>query len=1451
MEKKLNSIVNALRTNRVRRRRFTAVMIVLSMIVSSSVFWQLHSTGNAMSDELLCGMSEHVHTAECLAQELACGEDHEHTQECYKVIFTCGGTEHLHTEQCRSDISADTETAVDWELTLPEKMTDDIRENLAAVAESQLGYTESTNNFIIADDGVTRKGYTRYGEWYGNPYGDWNALFAYFCLYYAGITENELPYGSGCWAWTEELKKAELFSSPEDITVSAGDLVFLDTDSDEKPDRVGIVSGVKDEKTGITFTAIEGDLGDAVDRAEYSLADEMLAGFVSMDMLAESDMGFQDLSLNASDIAVYSYNNNPDVRVNGELNRTMSGSPLSVFKGQTLTVEIYLYKDQTNHPSAYFYETNQNDYNDTPGYQKFEYNDNGTTRYYKTPANAWVSNTSVLKWERDVFDPQSTEFAILKKVYTIGELGDSTFTYNNCTAGGNEDLYVRSTESNFNITSPTQEPNTYTSPGTPYVVKSGTSITVENIAKYVSINDDQYTNHTYYEYIENDAQKQDWRYHDINGKKIYTLANSWGIDKNDTSSGRSFSFNSAGDLICRETITLNLAAGESEKYVTYTFQDHDRTKRELFIKVESNNQVNAYEEDTIYYRINGGGFVKNDTASSKPLTINVGETVDILILSAGVHDNDNGWFYPKNNDYINIKDNGFKGYNGLRLLNATITGEKVGNGGSVAFYNAIGGKSSEIFFNVVNYKENTIYYSVNGEAFRENDTSPSNPRTINVGDTVEIFLYSTDTTNCLWDPDSSNSALSDFENSNHNDPVGNNLYKKWTTVKGIKEGSGHVNFNGNTADIYFNVTQQSKSEFVITNPSYHKNNFTDIEHAFEIKAGESFTLQGKTTNYEILENFTDEQYNNLPQTDKDKIKKASYIEDDRTVYVKTTANIWDFDFDIVNNVSTDTHGNFNPATWSFHINSNDELLVDVKYPTKPFEGNSPSYSRMSFNDGTGNVQHLYVKIKPKYKEENFYVVGAFMDRNKDRINEDSIYVDWDSSEIVDGYIKNSVNSPYILHKGDYVEVFVYVDGEDSSYSGGYFSCEIDGSNPLERVGDERDEVRNGRRVRIKKYKVNDSFNINGHADVLINYNYDNGRKIPFYVRVAESCPIRGQTYSSTKFDHYDIEIADGGTYTDKRTIKNADGSKVETYYVYKSFVSQINNCYVYNANGDLLTSLSKDDYTEEEGNNGTQIEFTSKFELQKDSKKDHHQLRSQVKNVVFDVDVLLSPLNVTTIKYDANGNIIDSVTDSFTGAPFTMKNVEFNMGHQDIIDAANKCPDHSGLDFTVTQSVDSVIEVTGVNFEVTKVLVDSKNNQISQKPYAGTFAFMLYEEKNGEKTLVDAAFNDENGKVKFDRYEFFKAGDYIFYIKELVPYNTNGITYDPKELKVVVTVTDAGGGKLNVSTTYQGNTTFTNTLQLYELPSTGSCGAEIIIISGGALMLTAVVIHKKRRRKPA
>lgn len=149
MGNQFNEIMQKLRAQRVRARRYTAMLLVLAMLTSLSVSWRLHQVGTALTtdNEYSCGMEEHVHTDECYTEELVCGyeegepeepdsafsvdseptieepeaepeepepeeiepEVHHHTADCYETVLvehkelTCGEEEHTHDETCPVD----------------------------------------------------------------------------------------------------------------------------------------------------------------------------------------------------------------------------------------------------------------------------------------------------------------------------------------------------------------------------------------------------------------------------------------------------------------------------------------------------------------------------------------------------------------------------------------------------------------------------------------------------------------------------------------------------------------------------------------------------------------------------------------------------------------------------------------------------------------------------------------------------------------------------------------------------------------------------------------------------------------------------------------------------------------------------------------------------------------------------------------------------------------------------------------------------------------------------------------------------------------------------------------------------------------------------------------------------------------------------------------------------
>lgn len=232
--------------------------------------------------KLTCGIQEgegaHHHTAECYEKkkELICGQEendgHRHTAECYEKELICGKEEHTHTLACYSNPNADVENGDVWQNTVSSvTLTGNWGADLAAIAQTQTGYTESTANYTVAEDGQTIHGYTRYGAWANDPYRDnWSAQFADFCLSYAGVPTSAVPQNSDCSAWN--------YTNPDGYTPKTGDLLLLDTDLDGSADHAGIITTADDS----TLTAIVGDADKAVRNNTYNIGSENIKGYVSI-----------------------------------------------------------------------------------------------------------------------------------------------------------------------------------------------------------------------------------------------------------------------------------------------------------------------------------------------------------------------------------------------------------------------------------------------------------------------------------------------------------------------------------------------------------------------------------------------------------------------------------------------------------------------------------------------------------------------------------------------------------------------------------------------------------------------------------------------------------------------------------------------------------------------------------------------------------------------------------------------------------------------------------------------------------------------------------------------------------------------------------------------------------------------------------------------------------------
>ena len=293
MRNQLDKAIRRVMAARRAEHRRAAVLVILALLTILSVSWRLHQVGTAMTDdEYSCGYEEHVHSDACYTEVLTCGyedgasetpadsaeEDgeaapaaHSHTADCYKRVLTCTLPEHTHTLECLADITADVETPADWD-EQSKGVSSVWSDAMTEIAQRQLGYTESAKNFTVdkalGETLAQAHHYTRYGAWYGNPYGSWDVMFVAFCQHYAGIPEDVIPQCASLLQLRTELENAHPeYITPGGSEATPGDIVLYTNAAGEE--TIGIVTAYD----GANLTVVSGAVDGAVAAVTVAEAD--------------------------------------------------------------------------------------------------------------------------------------------------------------------------------------------------------------------------------------------------------------------------------------------------------------------------------------------------------------------------------------------------------------------------------------------------------------------------------------------------------------------------------------------------------------------------------------------------------------------------------------------------------------------------------------------------------------------------------------------------------------------------------------------------------------------------------------------------------------------------------------------------------------------------------------------------------------------------------------------------------------------------------------------------------------------------------------------------------------------------------------------------------------------------------------------------------------------------
>lgn len=169
MKEIVNILTERFRQEHRNARRYLA--LVLALLTTLFVNWQLHSDGIAATAQYQCGEVEHQHTADCYEKVLVCG-------------YTEGEPE-------------------DWNATMPD---DDM------LIDEPFG--------VDAEEEPAAEAQPEY-------------IFLSYCLNYADVPQSTVPQRAGVLALRSDLRGSEWLKDAAEAELAPGDIVFYNTTSTE------------------------------------------------------------------------------------------------------------------------------------------------------------------------------------------------------------------------------------------------------------------------------------------------------------------------------------------------------------------------------------------------------------------------------------------------------------------------------------------------------------------------------------------------------------------------------------------------------------------------------------------------------------------------------------------------------------------------------------------------------------------------------------------------------------------------------------------------------------------------------------------------------------------------------------------------------------------------------------------------------------------------------------------------------------------------------------------------------------------------------------------------------------------------------------------------------------------------------------------------------------------
>lgn len=588
------------------------------------------------------------------------------------------------------------------------------------------------------------------------------------------------------------------------------------------------------------------------------------------------------------------------------------------------------------------------------------------------------------------------------------------------------------------------------------------------------------------------------------------------------------------------------------------------------------------------------------------------------------------------------------------------------------------------------------------------------------------------------------------------------------------------------------------------------------------------------------------------------------------------------------------------GTFSIDVNGsifkelNDDSLDDI---TSPEDGSGtvgaktkylalkPGKGQITFTAEDGSQESIWVQC-----HYPIYVKTAVRELHKNRVHEylDIISGRWQKTWLLTDpsgtpiYVRNLGDDPfetrYLMYTDDTVVLIGYALPEDSAQ----FRIMSAGVEMVEDSLVVETVDRNG----LEYQKIRAEFRVTTSGLKEISFGTSDNTET-FYINVRNT--------EDGTIQHCDIEIADAGAYVDTKTEDLGGGKMKITEISYHVEVTGVKQCTVYgkNINPGRFNGAGTDPDVYVIPNNqygiygtqtDTQFEFSSAFGITvgPDGKLYSNAALGLVgrsienigtiTSVVFELYLSLNPNTETVRIIDSDGNDLEKNIYDISDREAIQETRTAVMDNRDILDALNKCPDHSGLDFDVkiasfqadvTLRVQKDFIAGSARRDDTFIFEVYKSNSVLD--YDGLKRLTVFDRKSinfkegGTKEIAfDTLINDEDEEIGPEGKTFH------YYIKEFIPDDTGDIVYDETVFRTDITVINDNGSLNMKRANYiwkwkdeedhtkggswekysdENYPTFSNRLDfICELPNTGGTGTYLYTVLGILLLSTALIL---------